>query len=44
MFGLQLADVSTRCFSHPQGISEARYENAGALRPVHKVTQDLALR
>ena len=31
MFGVQLADVSTRYSSHPQGISEARCENAGAL-------------
>ena len=31
MFGVQLADVSTRGSSHPQGISEARCENAGAL-------------
>ena len=31
MYGVQLADVSTRCSSHPQGISEARCENAGAL-------------
>ena len=29
IFGVQLADVSTRCSSHPQGISEARCENAG---------------
>ena len=29
MFGVQLADVLTRCSSHPQGISEARCENAG---------------
>ena len=29
MFGVQLADVSTRCSSHPQGKSEARCENAG---------------
>ena len=26
MFGVQLADVLTRCSSHPQGKSEARYE------------------
>ena len=32
MFGVQLADVSTRCSSHPQGVSEARCENAGALQ------------
>ena len=32
MFGVQLADVSTRCSSHPQGISEARCENVGAFR------------
>ena len=31
MFGIQLADVGIRCSSHPQGISEARSENAGAL-------------
>ena len=30
MLGVQLTDVSTRCSSHPQGISEARCENAGA--------------
>ena len=30
-FGVQLADVLTRCSSHPQGISEARCENARAL-------------
>ena len=30
-FGVQLADVLTRWSSHPQGISEGRYENAGAL-------------
>ena len=31
MFGVQLADISTRCSSHPQGKSEVRCENAGAL-------------
>ena len=31
MLGVQLADVSTRCSSHPQGKSEARCENAGYL-------------
>ena len=31
MLGVQLADVSTRCSSHPQGKSEARYENDGNL-------------
>ena len=29
MFGVQLADVSTRCSSHPQGKSEVRCENDG---------------
>ena len=29
MLGVQLADVSTRCSSHPQGKSEARCENDG---------------
>ena len=28
---VKLADVSTRCSSHPQGKSEARCEKAGAL-------------
>ena len=28
---VKLADVSTRCSSHPQGKSEARCENAGVL-------------
>ena len=32
MFGVQLADVSTRiCSGHPQGKSEARCENDGNL-------------
>ena len=31
MLGVQLADVSTRCSSHPQGKSEARCENDGNL-------------
>ena len=30
-FGVQLANVSIRCSSHPQSKSEARCENAGAL-------------
>ena len=29
MLGVQLADVSTRCSSHPQGKSEARCEIDG---------------
>ena len=29
MLGVQLANVSTRCSSHPQGKSEARCENYG---------------
>ena len=29
MFGVQLADVSTRCSSHPPGKSEARCKNDG---------------
>ena len=32
MFDVQLADVSTRCSSHPQGKSEARCENDGDLQ------------
>ena len=31
MLGVQLADVSTRCSSHPQGKSEARCEIDGNL-------------
>ena len=31
MLGVQVADVSTRCSSHPQGKSEARCENDGNL-------------
>ena len=31
MFGVQFANVSTRCSSHPQGVSEARGESASAL-------------
>ena len=31
MLGVQLANVSTRYLSHPQGNSEARYENDGNL-------------
>ena len=31
MLGVQLADISTRCSSHPQGKSEARCENDGNL-------------
>ena len=31
MLGVQLADLSTRCSSHPQGKSEARCENDGNL-------------
>ena len=31
MFGVQLADVLTRCSSHPQGKSEAMCENDGNL-------------
>ena len=31
MLGVQLADVLTRCSSHPQGKSEVRCENDGNL-------------
>ena len=31
MLGVQVADVSTRCSSHPRGKSEARCENDGNL-------------
>ena len=31
MLGVQFADVSTRCSSHPQGKSETRCENDGNL-------------
>ena len=37
MFGVQLADILTRCSSHPQGKSEARCENDGKLYIEHLV-------
>ena len=42
---LQLADVSTRCSSHPQGKSEARCENAGNLdtRVLDRATRPVQL-
>ena len=30
---VQIADISTRCSTHPQGKSEARCENDGNLKP-----------
>ena len=38
MIGIQLADVSTRCSSHPQGKGEARCQNLEAFigaKPVY---------
>ena len=37
MLGVQIADISIRCSSHPQGKSEARSEVAEALRKINNL-------